>query len=210
MKKIILVGDGGHAHSCIDVIEQCNKYNIVGLISKKEKPTVKVLGYPVLGTDKELKKISKKTKHALISVGQIKTSKIRINLYKKAIEAGFKMPIITSPYAYVSPRAKIGKGTIIMHGAVVNANAIIGKNCIINTSCIVEHDVIVADHCHVSTGAILNGKVFLGKGSFVGSGSVVKEEVKIGNNCVISANTFLRKNLVSGITYKEQKYAYKK
>ena len=205
MKKIILIGAGGHAHSCIDVIEQCNKYNIVGLISKKEKPTVKVLGYPVLGTDKELKKISKKTKHALISVGQIKTSKIRINLYKKAIEAGFKLPIIISPHSYVSSRAKIGEGTIILHGAVVNANAIIGKNCIINTGCIIEHDVIVEDHCHISTGAILNGKVFLGKGSFVGSGSVVREEVKIGSNCVIAANIFLRQSLVSDSIYKKQK-----
>ena len=148
MKIIIIIGAGGHARASIDVIEQCKKYSIVGLIAKKKLISI-VFGYPVLGTDKELKKISKKIKYAFISVGQIKTSKIRINLYKKAIEAGFKMPIITSPYAYVSPRAKIGKGTIIMHGAVVNANAIIGKNCIINTSCIVEHDVIVADHCHV-------------------------------------------------------------
>ena len=163
-----------------------------------------VFGYPVLGTDQEIKKISKKIKYALISVGQIKISKIRINLYKKAINAGFKMPVIKSPYAYVSPRAKIGKGTIIMHGAVVNANAIIGKNCIINTSCIVEHDVIIADHCHVSTGAILNGRVSLGKGSFVGSGSVVREKVKIGNNCVIGANTFLRQNLAPGTIYKKQ------
>ncbi len=210
MKKIILVGAGGQAHACIDVIEQCNKYRIVGLIEKKEKLGSKVFGYPVLGTDQEMKKISKRIRYALISVGQIKVTKIRINLYKKAIKAGFKLPVIKSPYAYVSPRAKIGKGTIIMHGAIVNANAIIGQNCIINTNCIVEHDAFVNDHCHVSTGAILNGKVFLGRGSFVGSGSVIKEEVKIGNNCVISANTFLRKNLVSGITYKGEKHRYKR
>ena len=203
MKKIILIGDGGHAHACIDVIEQCKKYSIAGLIVKK-KLVSKVFGYPVLGTDKELTEILKKIKHAFISVGQIKTPKIRINLYKKALKAGFKFPIITSPFGYVSPRAKIGEGTIIMHGAVVNANAIIGKNCIINTSCIVEHDVIVADHCHVSTGAILNGKVSLGQGCFVGSGSVVKENVKIGNNCVIGANIFLRQNIASGVIYKKQ------
>ena len=205
MKKIILVGAGGHARACIDVIEQCKKYRIAGLISKKEKMVSTVFGYPVLSTDQEIKKISKRIKYALISVGQIKVPKIRINLYNKAIKAGFKLPVIKSPYAYVSPRAKIGKGTIIMHGAVVNANAIIGKNCIINTGCIIEHDVIVADHCHVSTGAILNGKVSLGEGSFVGSGSVVKEEVKIGNNCVISANTFLRKNLTPGVIYLNEK-----
>ena len=200
MKKIILIGAGGHAHACIDVIEQCKKYNIAGLIDEKRLVS-KVLDYPLLGTDKELKKISKKIKYAFISVGQIETSTIRINLYKKAAKAGFTLPIIISPRAYVSPRAKISKGTIIMHGAVVNANAIIGKNCIINTSCIIEHDVIVEDHCHISTGAILNGKVFLGKGSFVGSGSVVREEVKIGSNCVVSANIFLRQSLAPDTVY---------
>ena len=205
MKKIIIIGAGGHAHASIDVIEQCDKYSIAGLIVKKEKLASTVFGYPVLGTDKELKKISKKIKYALISLGQNKSSKIRINLYKKVTEAGFELPIIISPYAYVSPRAEIGKGTIIMHGAVVNANAIIGKNCIINTSCIVEHDTTVADDCHISTGAILNGKASIGRGSFVGSGSVVKEEVKVGNNCVIGANIFLRQSLASGAIYKKQK-----
>jgi len=210
MKKIILIGAGGQARACIDVIEQSNKYRIVGLIEKKEKLGSKVFGYPVLGTDQEMKKISKRIKYALIGVGQIKVSKTRINLYKKAIKAGFKLPVIKSPYAYVSTNAKIGEGTIIMHRAVVNTNAIIGQNCIINTNCIIEHDAFVGDHCHISTGAILNGTVVLGRGSFVGSGSVIKEEVKIGNNCVIGANTFLRKNLASGITYKGEKHRYKR
>ena len=35
MKKIILIGDGGHAHACMDVIEQCKKYSIAGFIVKK-------------------------------------------------------------------------------------------------------------------------------------------------------------------------------
>ena len=36
MKKIILVGAGGHALSCIDVIEAEKKYKIIGLIDNKK------------------------------------------------------------------------------------------------------------------------------------------------------------------------------
>ena len=36
MKKIILVGAGGHCKSCIDVIENENKYKITGIIDKKK------------------------------------------------------------------------------------------------------------------------------------------------------------------------------
>ena len=48
MQKIILIGAGGQARACIDVIEQCKKYRIAGLISKKEKAVRKKLRIEVL------------------------------------------------------------------------------------------------------------------------------------------------------------------
>ena len=36
MKKIILVGAGGHAVSCIDVIRQEKKFKISGLVDNKK------------------------------------------------------------------------------------------------------------------------------------------------------------------------------
>ena len=37
MKKIILVGAGGHCKSCIDVIEKEKKFKIIGIIDNKKK-----------------------------------------------------------------------------------------------------------------------------------------------------------------------------
>jgi len=37
MKKLILIGAGGHCKSCIDVIENENKFKIVAIIDKKKK-----------------------------------------------------------------------------------------------------------------------------------------------------------------------------
>ena len=36
MKKIIVLGGGGHCKSCIDVIENENKYKIIGIVDKKK------------------------------------------------------------------------------------------------------------------------------------------------------------------------------
>ena len=35
-KKIIIIGGGGHAHSCIDTIEQSNKFKIIGIVDKRQ------------------------------------------------------------------------------------------------------------------------------------------------------------------------------
>ena len=39
--KLALIGAGGHAVSCIDVIEKTNKYKIVGLVDNKSKKLIK-------------------------------------------------------------------------------------------------------------------------------------------------------------------------
>ena len=193
MKKIILIGAGGHCVSCIDVIEMQRKFKIAGLIDDDKK--ILLHDYKVIGNDNKLKKFSRRIQYALITIGHIKNSKIRENLFKKVLNYGFKFPTIVSPLSYVSKRATIGEGTIVMHGSIINAGAKIGKNCIINNKTLIEHDVVVEDNCHLSTGSTVNGGVTIKKNSFIGSCSVIKQNIKIGKNCFVNANLFIEKNL---------------
>ena len=192
--SLILIGAGGHAHSCIDVIEQQGQYQIVGLVGMRDETNTLHNGYAVIATDKDLPKLVKDYHYALITVGQIQTPDHRIRLFQLATELGFQLPVIIPPGSYVSPHATIGAGTIVMHGAIVNAGARVGCNCIINTRALVEHDATVADHCHISTGAIVNGDANIGTGSFIGSGSVVKEGITIGQRSVVGAGLAVRHN----------------
>ena len=201
MKKIILVGAGGHAKSCIDIIEKISHFKIIGLIDKKFKKK-RINNYPLVKF-KKVKKKNKNISYLLICIGQIVNSNLRKKLFKEGISKGYKFTKIISPNSYVSPKAKIGNGTIVMHGAIVNAGAVIGKNCIINSKSLIEHDVTVGDHCHISTGAILNGGVSLKDDSFVGSGSIIKEGVKIGKKTIIPGNVFVNKNLKGNLVYKK-------
>ena len=192
--KLILIGAGGHANSCIDVIEQHGKYQIVGLVGMLEEMHIRHFGYSVIATDGDLPQLAKDYKYALITVGQIQTPDHRIRLYQQATKLGFQLPVITAPTANVSFHATIGSGTIVMHGAIVNAGARVGNNCIINTRALIEHDATVEDHCHISTGAIINGNVSIGAGCFVGSGSVIKEGVKFGRRCIVGMGLSVRRN----------------
>lgn len=197
MKKIIILGDGGHAKSCCDVIELEKKYKIIGLITNKIKKKKAFNNYPILGTDKDLKLLRKKYAYAFIAIGHIVDNSVRKKLYKKLKLLKFIIPKIISPLAYVSKNSKILNGTIIMHGAIINAGTTINENCIINTKSLIEHDCIIDKNSHVAPGAVVNGHTSIGKNTFIGSNSVIKQEIKIGNNCFINANYFLQKNLAS-------------
>jgi sugar O-acyltransferase (sialic acid O-acetyltransferase NeuD family) len=193
---IIIIGAGGHAHACIDVIEQQGEFQIAGLVGMQHELRDQHLGYSVIATDDDLFELTKTFQYAFIAVGQIQSPVNRIRIFQKVTNLGFILPSIISPKAYVSQYARIGNGTVVMHYAFVNADSSVGDNCIINTRAIIEHDADVKNHCHISTGAILNGNVNVGEGSFVGSGSIIKEGVTIGQSCVVGMGVSVRHNLL--------------
>ncbi len=189
--SIILIGSGGHCKSCIDIIEQENKYSIAGIIDKN-RSTKSVLGYSILGNDADLIELKTSYDYALITIGQIKSPDIRIQLFNHLKLLGFKLPTITSSRAYISKHAQLGEGTIVMHDAFINASAVIGNNCIINTKALIEHDVVIEDNCHISTGAIINGGTILKNGTFIGSNAVTKEYVQTKAGEFIKAGSLFK------------------
>ena len=193
-KKIVLFGAGGHAVSCIDVIEEENKYKIECIFDKNPKNKI-FKNYKVIQeNEKNIQSIlNKKIYNVLISIGQIKTSQIRDNLFKKLKNKGFKFPVIKSPKCIISKKASIDEGTIIFHNSVINAGAQIGKNCIINSSSLIEHGVKIGDNSHIATGAIINGDCEVANNSFVGSGSVLKQGLKLKKNSFIKMGSVVKK-----------------
>jgi sugar O-acyltransferase (sialic acid O-acetyltransferase NeuD family) len=198
MHKLInlaLFGGGGHCKSCIEVIESVKKFKIVGIIDNNKKINTAVLHYKIIDKDSKISLIRKKVDYALVTVGQIKSSKIRINLFNSLIKYNFKLPVIKSSSSIISNFTKIGKGSIIMKQAQIGPDTFIGENCIINNKALIEHDCRVKDHTHVSTGAVLNGNVEIGRSSFIGSGTIIKNNVKIGNNTVIGGGMYIDKDI---------------
>jgi sugar O-acyltransferase (sialic acid O-acetyltransferase NeuD family) len=204
-EKIVVIGAGGHAQSCIDVIEHQGQFKIVGLIGREYEVGKEILGYSVIGTDEDLPILASKIANAVIGVGQIESSDIRRKLFLNLKECDFNLPAIISPKANISKNAQIGSATIVMHHALVNTGVKIGENCIINSKANIEHNSIIESDCHISTGVIVNGDCLIGRGSFLGSGSVVKQGCTIGENSIIGMLTSVRNDIPANSLYKGEK-----
>jgi len=197
-KSILLLGAGGHARACIDVLEMAGYFRIGGLLGVRSEVGSSVLGYRVLGTDADLARLLREHGNALIAVGQIKTAEPRMRLFELAQTHECALPVVVSPRAHVSKHASIASGTIVMHGAVVNAGARVGRNCILNSLSLVEHDAVIEDHCHIATSAVVNSGVQVGAGSFIGSNSSVRQGLHIGERCVIGMGQRVVRDCAAG------------
>ena len=190
-KNIVLVGGGGHCISVIDIIENGNEFNILGILDSNITEN-NILGYKILGGDNLIPELVNENTYFLITVGQIKSYSIRKNISKILIENNAKLATVISSLAYVSKHTQIGEGTIIMNHAVVNAKSRIGKNCIINTKANIEHGVSIGEFCHISTCAVVNGDSVIGSGTFIGSNATISNEISIKENSIISAGKFIK------------------
>jgi sugar O-acyltransferase (sialic acid O-acetyltransferase NeuD family) len=189
MKKIILIGGGGHCRACIDVIEQTGLYQILGILDQQDKLGTKLLGYKYIGTDDDISSYQNKNIEFLITLGQIKSPDVRKKLFNLIQVSGNKLATIVSPRAYVSKWSSLGKGTIVMHDSLINSNTTIGDNCIINTKALVEHDCVIGNHCHISTAAVVNGNVNICDDTFFGSNAVSTHSTTIAKKSFIKAGT---------------------
>ncbi len=178
MKKIILIGYGGHAKSIIDSIRQTEEYEIIGYIDKHSISSE--IRYPYLGKDDILPNIFKSgIYNAVISVGYLGTSNVRDRLYNLVKDIGFCLPVIFDRTAILAENISIGEGTYIGKGVIINTESEIGRMCIINSGAVVEHENKVGDFSHVSVKTVLCGNVTVGDHVFIGANSTIIQGINI-------------------------------
>ena len=70
MKSLLLLGCGGHARSLIDLVETEGHWHIYGLLGLPDQVGNSVMGYPVIGTDGDLRSLRETCTAAVLAIGQ--------------------------------------------------------------------------------------------------------------------------------------------
>jgi len=184
-KGITILGKGGHADAIVDIIESFRTYSI--------SCGGKVFVESQVEWDKDTEVI--KGERYIVGFGDLNNINNRQKCYNYMIRHGGNMVTLISPYAIVSPTAKIGKGVVVMPRAFIGPKAIIGNNCIINTGAIIEHGVRIGTNTHVCPGAVVNGGCIIGDDVLIGSNATIKHGIKIWHNNIIGAGAVVVKNI---------------
>jgi sugar O-acyltransferase (sialic acid O-acetyltransferase NeuD family) len=158
---------------------QLSGWQVIGVLDDTFGKSINNL--PYLGTISDIR-IMQNT-HYIIAIGANQArEKIKIQLKNRVIWAK-----IVHPRAVVSPKVKIGAGTVIFAGAIVQTDTVIGEHVILNTGSRVDHDNKIADFAHVAPNAVLTGGVELEEGVFVGAGAIVTPGVTLKKWCTLGA-----------------------
>lgn len=130
-----------------------------------------------------------------VAIGDNET---RRKIYNELKSRDYPTDVLASPFAYVSPEAAIGDGTLINHGTIVQPGTLIGENCIISTGARIGHDCKIENHIYIASGSILCGNAHIGNNTIIGAGAIIKFGVSIGKDCFISMGSRIKCDIPDG------------
>ena len=183
MRRLIIVGAGGHARSVAETVLLSGKFELAGFLDDTFPGLAKVWDFPVLGTTADIEKCRAFAEVAVVAIGK---NELREVLCGQLRTAGFELATVIHPCAIVSPKAVVDAGCMIMAGAIIGTEAQLGSGVIVNCGAVVDHHCRVEDFGHLGVHAAMAGSSVLGRGTWMQAGSALGYGVRIDAGVVLA------------------------
>lgn len=197
MKRIIIVGSGGHGAELNDYIRYNEKvtgmadFEIVGFLDDNPvNYAAYTLGAPLLGGVRD--HAVRHDVEYLMGIANLTYRKLFVDLFTKE---GAEFTSLIHHTAFISDSATLGKGVVI--GPMVNLgpNTFVGDYTLLNSRCSLGHDTRLGKFNFISPNVCFSGFTEIGDGNLFGINSATIPQIKVGNNNKIMAGMVLDKNV---------------
>lgn len=197
-KRLIIVGAGGFARELfswvswvLSVNESQYEWFLFGFLSDYPDD-LDGYDYPIsiIGSIRDYIP----TEEDLFLMG-IAAPSAKLRIAAELEQRGATFITLIHPTAFISPRAKIGRGCILHLHVGVSCDVNLGNFVTFNGYASVGHDAHIGDGCTISSYANVMGRAHLGEGVFVGSHASILPKSKVGEFATVGAGTVVVKSV---------------
>lgn len=164
-KSLLIVGAGSFATE-VEEMARLLGYTDIGFLDDcAEKACCK----PVVGSLSDIEAQKGRYENAIVAFGN---NQMRLSFTKKVQNAGYTIPYLVHPTAYVSPDANLSEGCIVRAMAVVGRYVTLERACIVNVGGLIDHHCTLGEGTHVLMGAVVRNKVCVPPETWIASNQV--------------------------------------
>ena len=162
--NLLILGAGGYGHVVREIAEDSGIFDKIDFLDDSSPLAIGKFG--------DAEKFLKGYPNAVVALGN---AELRLGYIEKLRAAGFQIPAIISPKAYVSKSAKIGNGTIVEPFSAVNANSEVGIGVLLRCGSVIDHNAKVGDFCYIDCGVVVKANNSVGFKIKIAANSVVEK-----------------------------------
>lgn len=194
MKKIVIIGAGGHGAVAADIARLSGYSQIIFLDDEKD---CAIPGYVLAGKVQDYSAYLDDWDF-FVAIGNCR---IREKIQKMLIDRCAVIATLIHPNAVIGSFVEIGAGSFLAAGTVVNPGAKLGEGVIVNTCASIDHDCAVGAFSHVAVGAHLCGTVQIGERTWIGAGATVINNITVCADSMVGAGAVVVRSISSAGTY---------
>lgn len=162
--NLLILGAGGYGHVVREIAEDSGIFDKIDFLDDSSPLAIGKFG--------DAEKFLEGYPNAVVALGN---AELRLGYIAKLRAAGFQIPAIISPKAYVSKSAKIGNGTIVEPFSAVNANSEVGIGVLLRCGSVIDHNAKVGDFCYIDCGVVVKANNSVGFKIKIAANSVVEK-----------------------------------
>ena len=157
--RLLIVGAGGFGGAVAEAAEATGLYDVAGFVDDRWPGLTTISAGPVIGSLSGLATLRNRADAVALAIGN---NAVRKRAFEEARAAGFALPAIVHPFAYLAHGATAGAGVLVMARAAVGTGSILGEGVLINAGAVLDHDCEVGPFAHVGVAASMGGGARLG------------------------------------------------
>lgn len=178
------------------VLDDRERWNILGFVEPHAEPGQIVNGLPVLQDDWLFQQ---EELCVACGLGEAKLRKKVVNKLRTQ-NPKLRFPPLISRRAHVSPRAEIDQGCIICAGSIVTCNIQLKEFVTVNLGTVITHDTTIGAFSQLNPSTNVSGGVTIGECVQIGTGVKIIPKIKIGDNAVLGAGAVVIRDIPSNCT----------
>ncbi|MBI4607003.1 MAG: bifunctional N-acetylglucosamine-1-phosphate uridyltransferase/glucosamine-1-phosphate acetyltransferase [Planctomycetes bacterium] len=200
LERVLLVGAGLGAMQVMDILLNAPHQAIAGLVDDDESLRgTWVLGFPVLGTSRDLPRLWREAKAFDAAVVTISTSvPVRRALFERCRELGIPMANAVDPTVRRNRLSRLGQGNVICSFVHIGTCAVLGDNNFISAHSSIEHHNLWGSHITTGPGVMTSSRVRVGDGVKMGTGIFIQPGLSVGKGCQIASGAVLIRSVPDG------------
>lgn len=177
--RLLIYGSKDFSNTVTDLARHCG-HEVAGKVDDFD------CGPDILGSFESVKHNFLPSEYGFAIAVGYSNMEARWKVWQRVSLAGYKVPALLHPRAYVADNAIIGAGSMVMAGALVDVRARLGEISVIWPGACISHDCEIGANSFVSPNATLCGFVRLGNNCFVGAGSAIVD------HCTVPSSTYIK------------------
>jgi len=199
--NIIILGVNGN---CVDMAEAVELLvrrgellRVAGFLDDNEEMQGRIVaGYPVLGKLADARKFPEA--RFINGIGSTRSYSRKPEIIASTGVPVERWATVVHPAAFVSPRARLGRGSVVLANASVCTSAVVGDHVLVLPNSIISHDTVIGDFTSIASGVCISGVCKIGSRCYLGSNCVIREGLCVGDGALVGMGAVVTKNVPAG------------